>query len=122
MVEDRENEAFELHVIVPHAEAPGEAGTVTMPGGGGKTELHGVVATVRSVFGRAEAVTEKRVLGTWDATMVAIGRMLEDTAQTERQGLRMTEMEVSLGLSGEGTVGFATVGAEAAIKLKFTRG
>ena len=112
---------FGLYVILPGGASQEGGETISIPGGEGGTELHGLASALRGYFGKAEKVTEDRVTGTWEATLAALKKMLKDTEETEQTGLRISEMEVSLGISGEGTIGIATVGAEASIKLKFAR-
>ena len=92
----------------------------TIPGKG--TELHSVPGIRQWFYPKANEVPAEKLLASFEKTQKAVDAMLERLEAQEKNGFRLDEFEVSLAISGEGTIGFVTATAEAGIVLKFKRG
>jgi len=85
---------------------------------GSKTELQ----SIRDWFlPTAKEVPADRLIESFEKTQKAINAMLERVEKDKRPGFALDEFEVSLAVSGEGTIGLVTATAEAGITLKFKR-
>jgi hypothetical protein len=110
---------FTLYVIGA-AEPQGESSDVaTIPGKG--TELHSLTAIRRWFTPVANEVSADKLLASFEKTQKAIDAMLARLEAQESRGYRLDEFEVSLAVSGEGTIGIVTASAEAGVVLKFKR-
>src|SRR4051812_37809238 len=81
----------------------------------------GPIAAVKSFFvGRKEVPLEKieaeltRVQGEIDGVLAKVERQ-------SRQGFSLSEVEISLGVSAEGSIGVVTAGIDAGITLHFVK-
>lgn len=99
---------------------PGEPGDVaTIPGGG--ADLHSLRTLRRWFAPAAREVPAERLLESFDKTRAAIDAMLARLEAQPQSGFRLDAFEVSLAVSGEGTIGIVTASAEAGVVLKFKR-
>lgn len=91
------------------AEIPGKA-----------TELHSDL--IRRWFrSSATEVSADKLLESFDNTQRVIDALLETADSQGEKGYRLEEFEVSLAVTGEGTIGFVTASAQAGVVLKFRR-
>lgn len=91
----------------------------TIPGKG--TELHSFTAIRRWFKPVAKEVPAEKLLESFEKTQKAIDAMLAKLESGEKRGFHLEEFEVSLAVSGEGTIGIVTASAEAGVVLKFKR-
>jgi hypothetical protein len=91
----------------------------TMPGRG--TELHRFEAVRRWLAPVAKEVPADRLVESFEKAQRAIDAMLAKLSSSAQRGYQLDEFEVSLAVSGEGTIGIVTASAEAGVVLKFKR-
>lgn len=103
--------------VIEAAPTQDETGDVaSVPGRG--TELQ----SLRRWFApKAKEVSTDRLLESFEKTQAAIDAMLAKLESGDQRGYRLDEFEVSLAVSGEGTIGIVTASAEAGVVLKFNR-
>lgn len=84
-------------------------------------EAGGPIAAIKSLFvGRKDVPIEKidaeltRVQGEIDGVLAKVEKK-------SRQGFSLSEVEISLGISAEGSIGVVTAGIEAGITLHFVK-
>ncbi len=70
----------------------------------------------------AKAVSGQAFLDSWAGVKQAIDAILADSKTDADKGLRLSEIDVGLTVSGSGHVIFADAKAEASLTLKWTRG
>lgn len=103
--------------VIEAEPAQDESGDVaSIPGRG--TELQ----SLRRWFSpKAKEVSTEKLLESFEKTQLAIDAMLARLESGDQRGFRLDEFEVSLAVSGEGTIGIVTASAEAGVVLKFKR-
>ena len=72
--------------------------------------------------GPVRAVSGQAFLDSWAGVKQAIDAILTDSKADDDKGLRLSEIDVGLTVSGSGHVIFADAKAEASLTLKWTRG
>ena len=106
--------------VIEAAPARDAGGDVAdMPGRG--TDLHSLQTLRRWFSPTAREVSGEKLLESFDKTRAAIDAMLARLEAEEQRGFRLDEFEVSLAVTGEGTIGIVTASAEAGVVLKFKR-
>lgn len=106
--------------VIESAQAPsGPDEVATIPGKG--TDLHGLAAIRRWFQPVAKELPADRLIESFEKTQKAIDAMLAKLESDEGRGYTLDEFEVSLAVSGEGTIGIVTASAEAGVVLKFKR-
>jgi len=106
--------------VIEAAEIQGENDDVaTIPGKG--TQLHSASRVRRWFFPTAKEIPAEKLLESFEKTQKAIDAMLVKLDSQEKRGYQLDEFEVSLAVSGEGTIGIVTASAEAGVVLKFKR-
>ncbi len=102
--------------VVPVSDNGGEAAEVP----GGKTiELH-ALGLSKWIKDRKE-VDFGRFMGRWNTLKEQIGTMIGDLTTQAFGKMALDEVEVSIAVSGEGSIGIATAKGEASIVLKFKK-
>jgi hypothetical protein len=76
---------------------------------------------VRKAFGRTEEVSLSDIEKRLGKLQEQIDCVLEAVSTRDVQGMRLTEVSVGLAVTGEGSIGVATIGAEASITLTYAR-
>lgn len=108
-----------FYVIEP-AQSQSESDEVaTIPGK--SKDLHSLRAIRRWFSPVAKEVPAEKLLESFEKTQRAIDAMLAKLDSEEKRGYVLDEFEVSLAVSGEGTIGIVTASAEAGVVLKFKR-
>jgi hypothetical protein len=106
-----------VYVVGPAKPVGDDAAAASVPGRG--DQLH----SLREWFGPvAKEVPADKLLMSFDKTREAIDAMLAKLEAREDKGFRLEEFEISLAISGEGTIGFVSAAAETSVVLKFKRG
>lgn len=96
-----------------------DAGAVaTVPGGTG-VELHSLPLP-RWVRAKSE-VDFGKFVERWHVVREQVGTMIADLTKQNFGKMALDEVEVSIGVSGEGSIGIATAKGEASIVLKFKK-
>jgi hypothetical protein len=88
-----------------------------------ETEIReaGVWGAVKGLFvGRKEVPLEK-INSELDRVQAELDEVLSKIDAEPKHGFRLTEVEFSLGISAEGTIGVVSAGIEAGITLKFAK-
>jgi hypothetical protein len=102
-------------VIVGTMQAAAGGGPVaTIPGGSG-VQLHSFLG-----FGKKD-VDFGEFLQRWRKISDQVSTLISETAAKVVGKMVLDEVEVSIGVSGEGTIGIATAKGEASVVLKFKR-
>jgi hypothetical protein len=107
----------DLTFYVIGSEPPEAQGKAALPGK--ETELH--ASLWRWFAPVAKEVPVEKLLESFDKTQRAIDAMLAKLQSEQKRGFRLEEFEVSLAVSGEGTIGIVTASAQAGVTLKFKR-
>lgn len=106
--------------VIEAADLKSESDVVaTIPGKG--TELHSFTSIRRWFTPVAKEIPAEKLLESFEKTQKAIDAMLAKLESDEKRGYLLDEFEVSLAVSGEGTIGIVTASAEAGVVLKFKR-
>lgn len=105
-----------ISIIVP-AYAPSSEGEeiATIPGRGG-VDLHS--KTLKRITEKISIDWEK-FREDWNAIRDQVSMMMDDMSEMKFGKLDLSELEVQLSVSGEGSIGIVTTGATASIILKF---
>lgn len=101
----------------PTVSSPDDVATIP----GQDTELQSLSALRRWFRPEAKEVPADKLLESFEKTQAAIDAMIGKLEASEQKGYQLDEFEVSLAVTGEGTVGFVTATAEAGVVLKFKR-
>ena len=109
-------ETIAIITTVPASKVGGEVATV--PGGQG-VQLHslGLPGFVTS----QKDVDFSKFMDNWTKLKGQIGTMITDMAKQTFGNMQLQEIEVSISVSGEGTIGIATAKGEASIVLTFNK-
>lgn len=111
------SDEFKVYVIEPDGDAPASGS----PDPSGQFTGHSL--SMPRLWRRNKEIPADALQSSWANTNVVIMNMIEDAQKKESDtGMKLTEIEVTLAVSGEGTVGFVSGKAEAGIVLKFARG
>lgn len=106
--------------VIEASPSQSESGEVaTIPGKG--TELHSLPTIRRWFTPVAKEIPAQKLLESFEKTQKAIDAMLAKLDARADRGYYLDEFEVSLAVSGEGTIGIVTASAEAGVVLKFKR-
>lgn len=110
------SDEFKLYVIDPEIDEPLHKGA---PPSDDQFTGH----NLKKLFRRNKEIDPNILQKSWQNTNQVVINMIKDaeTKETDTK-MRLHEIEVTLSVSGEGTVGFVSGKAEAGIVLKFTRG
>ena len=113
------SEEYEFYIVGPEAvsEATAEGGVAQIPGSG--TQLQSL--QLRHLFFGEKKVSSEKLMESWEGTKKVIAAILVDVQADKPGGITLDEVEVSLAISGKGSIGLVTAGAEAGIKLKFKK-
>ncbi len=105
---------FKLYVSDAETDQPVASGG---PMSGGQFQPH-----MLKLFRRNKEIDPKTLQQSWENTNTVVINMIKDAEEKEKDTtMRLNEIEVTLTVSGEGTVGFVSGKAEAGIVLKFSR-
>jgi len=109
-----------VYVIGPAEieEQADEAASIT----GTRTQLHSFREITEWLHLTAKEVSTESLLSSFKKAQSAIDAMLQQIDSQADRGFQLDEFEVSLAVSGKGTIGFATASAKAGVILKFKRG
>ncbi len=109
------SDEFKLYVLDPETDQPVGAG---VPASGSQFQPH-----MLRRFRRNKEIDPVALQQSWQNTNTVVINMIKDAEAREADTkMRLNEIEVTLSISGEGTVGFVSGKAEAGIVLKFSRG
>jgi hypothetical protein len=72
-------------------------------------------------FGKPKRVNMETLEKELDRVQDELDTLLAKVKTTDPGGFRLRTVEVSLSISGEGSIGVATIGAEASLSLSFER-
>jgi hypothetical protein len=89
--------------------------------GGVSTQIVNPLSVVRRRVARPKNVTLNEVKGQLDTIQGQLESLLTGLPNPKVSDFRLREVEVGLSVSGEGSIGIATVGAEISLSLKFVR-
>lgn len=92
----------------------GGAPVATIPGAGG-VQLHSFLGLGKRDLDFGE------FLERWRKISEQVSTLISETAAKTVGKMALDEVEVSIGVSGEGTIGIATAKGEASVVLKFKR-
>ncbi|MCA1336885.1 hypothetical protein [Pseudooceanicola marinus] len=110
------SDEFKLYVIVSEADEPLNQRS---PAADGQFTGH----SLKKLFRQNKEIDPNLLQQSWQNTNQVVINMIKDAEDKEADTkMRLNEIEVTLSVSGEGTVGFVSGKAEAGIVLKFTRG
>jgi predicted Zn-dependent protease len=103
-----------ITLIVVEAESPAEGDDTGLPKE--SFEQHGIKDLFR---GRPKKVELSKLTDRMADVQDEVDKLLSNLKRP-KAGYRLSEVQVSLAISGNGSIGVATVGAEASIALTFT--
>ncbi len=81
----------------------------------------GPIQAIKSLFVGKEDVPIQRIHTELARVQSEVDDVLSKIDQEVRHGFQLSEVEVSLGISASGTIGFVSAGVEAGISLTFSR-
>jgi hypothetical protein len=89
--------------------------------GGVSAQIVNPLSVLRRRVARPKNVTLNEVKGQLDTIQGQLESLLTGLPNPKVSDFRLREVEVGLSVSGEGSIGIATVGAEISLSLKFVR-
>ena len=111
----KDNDSLTLIVLEPELEADADDGA-GLPED--TVELYSVKDKLRALRGKPKQVKLSALKDRMAEVQDEVGELLGDLGKSTG-GYRLSEVQVSLAISGSGSIGVATVGAEASISLVF---
>jgi hypothetical protein len=87
----------------------------------GETEEQGLIGWVRKKVTAKRDVNLLDVKDELDRVEGQLETLLAGVSDTETAGFRLSEVEVGLSVTAEGSIGIATVGGEVSLTLRFCR-